>query len=117
LRGRKTASLPFFAFRFLLCKNLGNLFTPASVPAIHGGLKHWSLSATNSIYPSTTDSNGNSGILPPPFGRNPASMPFFAFGFCFAKLWDPAGGVWGFAPNSENQNAQAFWFGIHAAKK
>jgi hypothetical protein len=23
-------------------------------------------------------------------------------------------GVWGFAPNSENQNAQAFWFGIPA---
>jgi hypothetical protein len=33
LRGRKTASLPFFAFRFLLRKNPGNLFTPASLPA------------------------------------------------------------------------------------
>jgi hypothetical protein len=31
--GRNTASLPFFTFRFLLRKNLGNLFTPASVPA------------------------------------------------------------------------------------
>jgi hypothetical protein len=42
------------------------------------------------------------GILPPPFGRNPASLPALALG------------VWGKAPNSENQNAQAFWFGIHA---
>jgi hypothetical protein len=25
--------------------------------------------------PSVADSKGNSGILPPPFGRNPASMP------------------------------------------
>jgi hypothetical protein len=25
-------------------------------------------------------------------------------------------GVWGFAPNSENQNAQAFWFGILAGQ-
>jgi hypothetical protein len=28
-----SASLPFFAFRFLRSKNLGNLFTPASLPA------------------------------------------------------------------------------------
>jgi hypothetical protein len=33
LRWRKTASLPFFAFKFLFHKNLGNLFTPASLPA------------------------------------------------------------------------------------
>ncbi|MDR1024446.1 MAG: hypothetical protein LBL56_01870 [Treponema sp.] len=30
-----------------------------------------------SIYPPQADSNGNSGILPPPFGRNPASLPVF----------------------------------------
>jgi hypothetical protein len=72
-----------------------------------------------SIYPPLADSNGNSGILPPPFGRNPASMPFLsckffasqktyetivtglhaghpcrfsALGFCFAKPGNlPAG--------------------------
>ncbi|MDR1025227.1 MAG: hypothetical protein LBL56_05820 [Treponema sp.] len=38
-----------------------------------------------SISPPAADSNGNSGILPPPFGRNPASLPFFAFRFLFCK--------------------------------
>jgi hypothetical protein len=48
-----------------------------------------------SIYPPAADSNGNSGILPPPFGRNPASLPVFGLG-SFASQ------------NSENQNAQRF---------
>jgi hypothetical protein len=43
------------------------------------------LPAAKSIYPPQADSNGNSGILPPPFGRNPASLPFFAFGFLRSK--------------------------------
>jgi hypothetical protein len=56
LRGRKTASLPFFAFRFLLRKNLGNLFPPASMPAIRGGLRHWILPAAKSISPPAAES-------------------------------------------------------------
>jgi hypothetical protein len=52
------------------------------------------LPAAKSIYPPLADSNGNSGILPPPFGRNPASLPFFAFRFLLRKnlgnLFTPA---------------------------
>jgi hypothetical protein len=47
-----------------------------------------------SIYPPAADSNGSSGILPPPFGRKSASMPFFAFRFLRSKnlgnLFTPA---------------------------
>jgi hypothetical protein len=69
--------MPFFAFRFLFRKNLGNLFTPASMPAIRGGLRHWILPQAKSIYPPAADSNGSSDILPPPFGRNLASLAIF----------------------------------------
>jgi hypothetical protein len=39
------------------------------------GFWPWILPQAKSIYPPKADSNGNSGILPPPFGRNPASLP------------------------------------------
>jgi hypothetical protein len=44
------------------------------------------LPQAKSIYPPKADSNGNSGILPPPFGCNPASMPFQGCGFASQKL-------------------------------
>jgi hypothetical protein len=52
------------------------------------------LPAAKSIYPPSVDSNGNSGILPPPFGRKSVSLPFFAFRFLLCKnlgnLFTPA---------------------------
>jgi hypothetical protein len=38
------------------------------------------LPQAKSIYPPQADSNGNSGILPPPFGRNPESLPGLGLG-------------------------------------
>jgi hypothetical protein len=43
------------------------------------------LPAAKSISPPQAESNGNSGILPLPFGRNPAYLPFSPSGFCEAK--------------------------------
>jgi hypothetical protein len=60
----KAASLPFVAFRFLLRKNLGNLFPPASLPAFALGV--WGKA------PNSENQNAScfgSASLPPPFGR------------------------------------------------
>jgi hypothetical protein len=79
------ASMPFLSCKFFASQKTYETIVPASLPAIRGGVRHWILPVAKSIYPPLADSNGNSGILPPPFGRTPASMPFLSFGFCEAK--------------------------------